>query len=73
MKYVQIQDEYTYRRQLDSEMREEDLLRTIPLLFCGGDLVGLELPLPEIGNSVDDNPRYTSAKVDDLRNPSIFN
>lgn len=54
-------------------MREEDLLGTIPLLFCGGNLVGLELPLPEIGNSVDDNPRYTSAKVDDLRNPSIFN
>lgn len=48
-------------------MRVENLFGAFPLLLWGWDLVGLELPLAEVRNSIDDNPGNATAKVDKLR------
>jgi hypothetical protein len=56
----------TYCGRLDGEVREEDLLRALPLLRGRGDLVRLELPLAEVGDGVDDDPGDAAAEVDDL-------
>jgi hypothetical protein len=52
--------------ELNSKVGEEDELGAFPLLFCGGDLVWLELPLPEVGNGVDDDPRDATTKIYNL-------
>ena len=60
----------TYDRELNHEVREQDLLRALPLLLRRRDLVGLQLPLPEVRDRVDDNPWYAATEVDDLRGTS---
>ncbi len=57
---------FTNRRQFDSEMRKQDHLGAFPLVQSGRNLIGLELPLAEIGYRIDDNPGYTTAKIDNL-------
>lgn len=47
-------------------MTEQHLLGACPLLSSGGDLSGLQLPLPEVRRRVDDDPRNSTAKVYDL-------
>ena len=57
----------TYSWQLDGEMREQDLLRALPLLLRGRHFVGLQFPLAEVRNGVNDNPWYAAAKVHNLQ------
>lgn len=52
--------------ELDSEMREQDTLGTFPLLSSRRNLGGLKFPFPEVGDSVDDDPRNATTKVDNL-------
>ena len=56
----------TYQRQLNREMGEKHLLRACPLLSSSRYLVGLELPLVEVRNGVDDDPWDAASKVHDL-------
>ena len=58
--------EDTYHGQLDHEVREEDLLGTLPLLLCCWDLVRLKLPFPEVWDLVDDDPWHATSEVDNL-------
>lgn len=53
-------------RQLDSEMDEEDDLRTIPLLLQCGDLRTLYAVLVEVGDVADGNPGEGASEVDDF-------
>ncbi len=57
---------FTNRRQFNSEMRKQDHLGAFPLVQSSRNLIGLELPLAEIGYRIDDYPGYTTAKIDDL-------
>jgi hypothetical protein len=47
-------------------MGEKHLLGACPLLSSSRYFIGLELPLVEIRNRVDDDPRDAASKVDDL-------
>jgi hypothetical protein len=51
---------------LDGEVGKEDSLGTLPLLLWCGHLVGLQLPLAEVGEGVNDNPRYATTEIDGL-------
>ena len=53
-------------RKLDSEVAEENEFCALPLFGDCGDLLVLDLVLVEIGDSVDDDPRNTSSKVNNL-------
>lgn len=55
------------QRKLACEVREENVLGASPNLLLGDVLVLLQLPLVEVGDRVDDEPRDAAAKVDDLR------
>ena len=50
-------------REFDSEVAEKDEFRALPLFRNSGDLLVLDLVLVEIGDSVDDDPGYTTPKV----------
>lgn len=52
--------------QFDSEMGEENLLGTFPLLSGGRNLVRLQFPLLEVWYSVDDDPRNAASKIYNL-------
>lgn len=56
----------TDSRQLNREMREQDLFYALPLLFGRMNFVRLQFPFLKVRYCVYDNPRYTAAKVDDL-------
>jgi hypothetical protein len=56
----------TYCRGLNGEVREQDLLGALPLLPWRRDFVRLELPLAEVRDGIDDDPRDAAAKVDKL-------
>jgi hypothetical protein len=62
-------DSNTYCWELDGEVREENLLRALPLLSSGRDLGRLQLPLAEVRDGVDDDPWYTAAEVHQLGLP----
>lgn len=47
-------------------MRGKNTLGALPLLLRSGNLVGLNLPLLEIRNSVYDDPRYATTEVNEL-------
>lgn len=53
-------------RGLAGKVGEEDDLAELPDLRVREALVGLELPLVEVGDRVDDEPWDRAAKVDDL-------
>ena len=55
------------QRELAREVRKEDVLGASPDLLLGDVLVLLQLPLVEVGDRVDDEPRDAAAKVDDLQ------
>ncbi len=57
---------FTNRWQFDGEMRKQDHLGAFPLVQSSRNLIGLKLPLAEIGYRIDDNPGYTTAKIDNL-------
>lgn len=56
-----------YLGKFNSEMGEQDSLGTLPHLGVCRLLLGLEFPLTEVGDSVDDHPGDAATKVDDLR------
>jgi hypothetical protein len=56
-----------YGGPLDGEVGKEDSLGTLPLLLWCGHLVGLQLPLAEVGEGVNDNPRYATTEIDGLQ------
>lgn len=49
-------------------MGKQDSLGALPHLGICRLLLGLKLPLSEVGDAVDDHPGDASAKVDDLWN-----
>jgi len=53
-------------REFNGEVGEQDTLGTFPLLGGGRNLCGLEFPLPEVGNPVDDDPGNAATKVNNL-------
>jgi hypothetical protein len=55
-----------YGWPLNGEVRKEDTLRTLPLLFWRRYLVGLQLPLAKVWDCINDNPRYTATEIDGL-------
>ena len=57
--------------ELDGEMAEQDLLRARPLFGGRRDLVGLKLPLAEVGHGIDDDPWDSATEVHDLRARSV--
>jgi hypothetical protein len=56
-----------YGGPLDGEVGKEDSLGTLPLLLWCGHLVGLQLPLAEVGYGVNDDPRYATTEIDGLQ------
>lgn len=56
----------THSRQLNRKVREQHLLRARPLLRRRRDLVRLQLPLPEVRDRVDDDPRDAAPEVHNL-------
>ncbi len=56
-----------YGGPLDGEVGKEDPLGTLPLLLWCGHLVGLQLPLAEVGDCINDNPRYATTEIDGLQ------
>lgn len=57
----------TYHWKFDHEVREENLLSTLPLFLRCRNLISLELPLSEVRNRVDDDPRDATPKVYELK------
>ncbi len=56
----------THCGKFDGKMTEENLFCALPLLLDCWDLGRLKLPLPEVGKSVNDDPRDAPSEVDDL-------
>ena len=53
--------------EFDSKVGEQNLLRAFPLFLWRRYFGRLKLPLAEVRNSVDYNPRYTTTKVYELQ------
>jgi hypothetical protein len=60
-----------YLGKFNSEMGEQDSLGALPHLGVCRLLLGLEFPLTEVGDSIDDHPGDAAAKVDDLRKDGL--
>jgi hypothetical protein len=58
----------TDHRELDHEVREQDLLCALPLLRWARYLGCLKLVTTEVRDSIDYHPGNATAKVDDLQN-----
>lgn len=61
----------TYLGKFNSEMGEQDSLGALPHLGVCRLLLGLEFPLTEVGDSIDDHPGDAATKVDDLRKDGL--
>ena len=56
----------TYQGKLYGEVGKENSLCALPLVLSGGDLVRLELPPAKVRDRVDNDPRDTTSKIDNL-------